>query len=77
MKATRSTKYVTLHLLASNDTCLLSPSPRGTVGIGELIEALSEPSRAKTFATRISALIKDAKVNERVRNNSWRLIPTH
>lgn len=45
-------------------------SPRGTVGIGEIVEALSDPARAKTFASRISELVKDARVNERVSHNA-------
>lgn len=39
---------------------------RGQVGVGEIAEALSDPGRAQTFAQRISELIKDASVNERV-----------
>lgn len=49
-------------------------SRRGTVGVGEIIEALSDPARAKTFASRIGELIKDAKVNERVRDSDWHLM---
>lgn len=40
---------------------------RGTVGIGEIVDALSDPTKAKNFAGRIRKLISDAKGNERVR----------
>lgn len=46
----------------------------GTVGATEIVEALSSPARAKTFATRISQLIKDAKVDERVSRGATGLI---
>lgn len=39
--------------------------------MGEIIEALSDPARARNFVGRISDLIRDAKVNERVRDNVW------
>lgn len=39
---------------------------RGQVGLGEIAEALSDPRHARIFAQRISELIKDAAVNERV-----------
>ncbi|CAN0224047.1 unnamed protein product [Ectocarpus sp. 6 AP-2014] len=38
---------------------------RGTIGIGEIIEAVSDPSRAKNFVKRLRELIGEAKVNER------------
>lgn len=42
--------------------------------MGEILEALSDPERAKTFATRIGGIVRDVKkVDERVRNNGWRL----
>ena len=40
---------------------------RGTIGTGEVLEALTEPAKAKNFATRIDELIGKAKTNERVR----------
>eukprot|EP00904_Undaria_pinnatifida_P008485 jgi/Undpi1/4767/HiC_scaffold_18.g08120.m1 len=44
---------------------ILLGAVRGTVGIGEIIEALSDPARARNFVGRISDIIGDAKVNER------------
>eukprot|EP00752_Nemacystus_decipiens_P003497 g3229.t1 len=40
-------------------------SVRGTVGVGEIMDALSDPIKAKNFAGRIRQLITDAKGNER------------
>lgn len=37
--------------------------------MGEIVEALSSPARARTFAKRISEVIGDATDNERVRPN--------
>lgn len=37
------------------------------MGVGEILEAVSDPSRAANFAKRVGELIKGAKVNERVR----------
>lgn len=45
-------------------------SNRGTVGAGEIIEAVSSPGEAKIFAGRLSDLIQaNFKGNERVRKN--------
>ncbi|CAN0326469.1 unnamed protein product [Ectocarpus sp. 6 AP-2014] len=38
---------------------------RGNIGAGEIIEAVSNPAKAKNFATRVSELIKEAKINDR------------
>lgn len=54
--------------------CVSLSSRRGTVGVGEIVEALADPARAKTFVSRIGELIKDAKVNERVRDSAWHLM---
>ena len=41
---------------------------RGTVGAGEIAEAVSDPKRAKVFAERIGDLIRqNPPTNERVR----------
>eukprot|EP00903_Cladosiphon_okamuranus_P014136 g13137.t1 len=40
-------------------------SVRGTVGIGEILEALSDPIKAKNFAGRIKKIISDATGSER------------
>lgn len=41
--------------------------PRGTVGAGEIAEAISDPERAKIFAARIGDLVKEnPPTNERV-----------
>lgn len=45
---------------------LLPPHRRGQFGLGEIVEALSDPGRARTFAKRISEVIKEATVDERV-----------
>lgn len=51
-------------------TAIFLSSRRGTVGAGDIVEAISDPSRSTRFASRISQLIKDAKANERVRETS-------
>ncbi|CAM9747685.1 unnamed protein product [Pylaiella littoralis] len=40
-------------------------STRGTIGVGEIIEALSDPVRAKNFGPRLKRIITDAKGQER------------
>lgn len=51
--------------------CLVPPPitvpRRGTIGVGEVAEALSSPTEARNFANRISALIKGSTREERVR----------
>lgn len=42
---------------------------RGTIGVGEVIEAITDPEKAANFATRIDELIGENLTNERVRNN--------
>lgn len=42
--------------------------------MGEILEAVSDPKRAANFANRIGSLIKDSKVNERVREGCATLI---
>lgn len=59
-----NTFVVTLGKFGRNDAGVAC---RGTVGVGEIMEALSDPVKAKNFAGRIKKLITDAKGNERVR----------
>lgn len=47
---------------------------RGTVGVGEIMDALSDPTKAKNFAARIKKLITDAKGNERVGLHCYTLL---
>lgn len=43
---------------------------RGTVGLGEVIEALNDPEKAPNFAQRVNELINGEEgTNERVRKN--------
>lgn len=37
---------------------------RGTLGASEIIEALSDPEKAKNFATRIRDLFRDGDIND-------------
>lgn len=42
-------------------------SIRGTIGVSEILEALTSAERAKTFARRIVDLICDGNIDDRVR----------
>lgn len=49
----------------------LSYLHRGTIGAGEIVEAISDPKRAATFATRLGDLIKEnPATDERVREEN-------
>lgn len=39
--------------------CTYLPAHRGTIGAGEIAEAISDPKRAATFAARVRDLIKE------------------
>lgn len=36
----------------------------GTIGVSEIVEALSDPEKAKNFATRIRDLFRDGDIND-------------